>query len=75
VLPKPSDKVDERFAILFPQTERRELYAIITPDLEERPTGGNAGSPPCTVGQWVTVTRDNGIVPSVSVPGTGSGIL
>ena len=25
------------------------------------------GSTPCTVGQWVTVTKDNGIVPSMSV--------
>jgi hypothetical protein len=72
VLPKTSDKVDERFAVPFPQTERRELYAIITPE------GANeAGAPgrqmqasdaaACPVGQWVTVTRDNGIVPSMSV--------
>ncbi|OCK56109.1 hypothetical protein LMTR3_33450 [Bradyrhizobium sp. LMTR 3] len=72
VLPKTSDKVDERFAVPFPQTERRELYAIITPE------GANEADAPvqetqasdaaaCAVGQWVTVTRDNGVVPSMSV--------
>jgi multidrug resistance efflux pump len=73
VLPKTSDKIDDRFAVPFPQTERRELYAIITPDnrtdgtvhpeavaQHEQPTS-------CNVGQWVTVTRDDGIVPSMSV--------
>lgn len=72
VLPKTSDKVDERFAVPFPQTERRELYAIITPDgvsepgppVQEAKTSVN---PACPIGQWVTVTRDNGIVPSMSV--------
>jgi biotin carboxyl carrier protein len=68
VLPKTSDKVDERFAIPFPQTERRELYAIITPDhAEGAQSVATAESLACTVGQWVTVTRDNGIVPSMSV--------
>jgi multidrug resistance efflux pump len=72
VLPKTSDKVDERFAVPFPQTERRELYAIITPDgLDhygtQAATASLAPNPACTVGQWVTVTRDNGVVPSMSV--------
>jgi multidrug resistance efflux pump len=73
VLPKTSDKIDDRFAVPFPQTERRELYAIIAPDSRtdgmvhpeaavqhEQPTS-------CNVGQWVTVTKDDGIVPSMSV--------
>jgi multidrug resistance efflux pump len=73
VLPKTSDKIDDRFAVPFPQTERRELYAIIAPDnrtdgtvhpeaavQHEQPTS-------CNVGQWVTVTKDDGIVPSMSV--------
>jgi hypothetical protein len=73
VLPKTSDKIDDRFAVPFPQTERRELYAIIAPDSR---TGGavhpedaaqHEQSTPCTVGQWVTVTKDDGIVPSMSV--------
>ncbi len=73
VLPKTSDKIDERFAVPFPQTERRELYAIIAPDNR---TGGTVHPEaaaqreqptPCTVGQWVTVTKDDGIVPSMSV--------
>jgi biotin carboxyl carrier protein len=73
VLPKTSDKIDDRFAVPFPQTERRELYAIIAPDNR---TGGTVHaedaaqqeqSTGCTVGQWVTVTKDDGIVPSMSV--------
>ncbi|WP_249734019.1 HlyD family secretion protein [Bradyrhizobium sp. sGM-13] len=72
VLPKTSDKVDERFAVPFPQTERRELYAIITPEganeagapVRETQASDNAA---CPVGQWVTVTRDDGVVPSMSV--------
>ncbi|NPV19389.1 HlyD family secretion protein [Bradyrhizobium aeschynomenes] len=70
VLPKTSDKVDERFAVPFPQTERRELYLMITPDAASdsvAPQPASAATPACTVGQWVTVTRDNGIVPSMSV--------
>jgi multidrug resistance efflux pump len=69
VLPKTSDKVDERFAVPFPQTERRELYVIITPDASDQhgPETASVAAPACTVGQWVTVTRDNGIVPSMSV--------
>ena len=73
VLPKTSDKIDERFAVPFPQTERRELYAIIAPangaDRTGRPAAATQyeGSASCAVGQWVTVTKDNGIVPSMSV--------
>lgn len=71
VLPKTSDKMDERFAVPFPQTERRELYVIIAPDAANTSVAsgpGTAGAPPaCMVGQWVTVTRDNGVVPSMSV--------
>jgi multidrug resistance efflux pump len=73
VLPKTSDKLDERFAVPFPQTERRELYTIIAPGsgtegvaLPET-AGLQDQSTPCSIGQWVTVTRDNGIVPSMSV--------
>jgi multidrug resistance efflux pump len=74
ILPKTSDKTDERFAVPFPQTERRELYAIITPDsltanaIATNTAAGN-GQPAtsCAVGQWVTVTKNDGIVPSMSV--------
>ncbi|GAC1330617.1 MAG: HlyD family secretion protein [Bradyrhizobium sp.] len=73
VLPKTSDKLDERFAVPFPQTERRELYAIISPGsgtngmaLPET-AGLRDQSTPCSVGQWVTVTKENGMVPSMSV--------
>ena len=72
ILPKAGDKVDELYAVPFPQTERRELYVLVAPD------GGAAGnrlvstdrtkgSAACNVGQWVTVSRANGWVPSASV--------
>jgi hypothetical protein len=73
VLPKTSDKIDDRFAIPFPQTERRELYAIIAPDNRTDSTvhpevASQRGEPTsCNVGQWVTVTKDDGIIPSMSV--------
>ncbi len=73
VLPKTSDKIDDRFAVPFPQTERRELYAIIAPDsrtdgaVHPEDAAQHEQSTPCTVGQWVTVTKDDGIVPSMSV--------
>jgi multidrug resistance efflux pump len=73
VLPKTSDKIDDRFAVPFPQTERRELYAIIAPDSRTNGTvltevaAQHEQSTPCTVGQWVTVTKEDGMVPSMSV--------
>ena len=73
VLPKTSDKTDERFAVPFPQTERRELYAIITPEsLTDGPRADvtdreRQPATSCAVGQWVTVTKNDGIVPSMSM--------
>jgi multidrug resistance efflux pump len=71
VLPKTSDKMDDKYAVPFPQTERRELYVIIGPDTANAnasPTANtNAAPAACMVGRWVTVTRDNGFVPSMSV--------
>jgi multidrug resistance efflux pump len=73
VLPKTSDKIDDRFAVPFPQTERRELYAIIAPDnrtdgtVHAEAAALHDRSTSCDVGQWVTVTKDDGIVPSMSV--------
>ena len=70
IVPKTSDKLDERYAVPFPQTERRELYAIISPhqDLNDEFEGpdrsetvgqtGDQGDRSCGVGQWVTVTRE-----------------
>ncbi len=66
VLPKTSDKVDETYAMPFPQTERRELYVMVKPDSPlRRVIDGSHGQ--CDIGQWVTVTRENGWVPSFSV--------
>jgi hypothetical protein len=74
LLPKTSDKLDERYAVPFPQTERREMYAIVMPDqksgdgLRSDSAEVTGPSTPCSVGKWVTVTRDNGAgVPSMSV--------
>ena len=48
------------------------MYAIITPDDSgeydvHTTTSSSAETPACPVGQWVTVTRENGVVPSMSV--------
>jgi multidrug resistance efflux pump len=73
ILPKTTDKVDERFAVPFPQTERRELYAIVAPDEHGGQVPGSRQASiadeaaPCTVGQWVTVTKDKAVVPSMSL--------
>ena len=67
VLPKTSDKVDETYAVPFPQTERRELYVLVRPDTPLRTLATDGGQDQCGIGQWVTVTRTNGWVPSTSV--------
>jgi multidrug resistance efflux pump len=64
ILPRVTDKVDEGFAVPFPQTERRELYVLVEP---ERPQDDEAKGELCNIGRWVTVTRDNGWMPSASV--------
>ncbi len=64
ILPKASDKMDELYAVPFPQTERRELFVLVKPDRSERPSSTGVA---CDVGKWVTVTRANGWVPSISV--------
>ncbi len=66
VLPKTSDKVDETYAVPFPQTERRELYVLVRPDSPLRSVA-DVSRGQCDIGHWVTVTRANGWVPSFSV--------
>jgi hypothetical protein len=73
VLPKTSDKVDETYAVPFPQTERRELYVLVRPDTPLRSVVADTGRDQCDIGQWVTVTRTNGWVPSISVLWRGAG--
>jgi multidrug resistance efflux pump len=66
VLPRLTDKEDDRFAVSFPPTERRELYVVVEPDhptKQDMETSDNL----CSIGRWVTVSRDNGWVPSTSV--------
>jgi hypothetical protein len=66
VLPRTSDKVDETYAVPFPQTERRELYVLVKPEHElRRFTAG--GEEQCDIGRWVTITDANGWMPSASV--------
>ena len=66
VLPKTSDKVDDTYAVPFPQTERRELYVLVKPDRPLRSLVMD-GRDHCDIGRWVTVTGVNGWVPSTSV--------
>ena len=66
VLPKTSDKVDETYAVPFPQTERRELYVLVKPDRELRRTTAD-GEAQCDIGRWVTITDAKGWMPSTSV--------
>ncbi len=67
MLPKTSDKVDESYAVPFPQTERRELYVLVKPDSPLRSNGEDGSRGRCDVGRWVTVARDGGWIPSASV--------
>lgn len=75
ILPKTSDKTDQQYAVPFPQTERREMYVLVSLDPNALPDAAETASPgqaarrttPCSVGQWVTITRENGWVPSASV--------
>ncbi len=68
VLPKTSDKMDERFAVPFPQTERRELYVLVQPDRgAEDEQAEDSDTSVCGVGQWLTVRRDGGWLPSTSI--------
>ena len=71
ILPKAGDKLDDLYAVPFPQTERRELYVLVSPDRDAsdgRSTQpATAAGAACSVGQWVTVSRANGWVPSMSV--------
>ncbi|PIK73978.1 HlyD family secretion protein [Methylobacterium frigidaeris] len=82
ILPKTSDRTDQQYAVPFPQTERREMYVLVSLDPTSTPAANGterAGlvaadgsqvarrTTPCSVGQWVTITRDNGWIPSASV--------
>ena len=66
VLPKTSDKVDETFAVPFPQTERRELYVLVKPEHELRRASAD-GEQLCDIGRWVTITDAKGWLPSTSL--------
>jgi hypothetical protein len=71
VLPKTSDKVDEDYALPFPQTERRELYVLVKPDEPFLQTVAAAPAQRqgarCAVGSWVTIERESGWTPSTSI--------
>jgi multidrug resistance efflux pump len=72
VLPKTSDKTDQLYAVPFPQTERREMYVLVSFDRSQSNRAEQRFLPkkrtsPCSVGEWVTITRENGWIPSASV--------
>ena len=67
ILPKTNDRFDDLYAVPFPQTERRELYVLVRPDSDPPKDAANGDQvSTCGVGRWVTVTRANGWVPSIS---------
>jgi multidrug resistance efflux pump len=53
LLPRTTDRVDLDYAVPFPPTERRELYAFIVPETSDADTAKNF----CSVGTWVSVER------------------
>ncbi len=53
LVPRTTTRLDRDYAVPFPPTERRELYAFIRPDPSELPTLNADGS--CSVGTWVNV--------------------
>ncbi|MGH1587370.1 HlyD family efflux transporter periplasmic adaptor subunit [Methylobacterium phyllosphaerae] len=72
VLPKTSDKTDQLYAVPFPQTERREMYVLVSFDRSQSDRLDQRFAPrkrtsPCSVGEWVTITRENSWIPSASV--------
>jgi biotin carboxyl carrier protein len=70
VLPKTTDKLDEDYALPFPQTERRELYVLVKPDQPLQRAASSIANiengQRCDVGNWVTIQREGGWVPSTS---------
>jgi biotin carboxyl carrier protein len=62
VLPRATEEVEGTYAVPFPPIERREMYVLVEPDwvrADTAPPGGSTGGP-CAVGQWVSVTLDDG---------------
>ncbi len=53
LLPRTTDRVDLDYAVPFPPTERRELYAFIVPETSDADTAKSF----CSVGTWVEVER------------------
>ena len=53
LLPRTTDRVDLDYAVPFPPTERRELYAFIVPENSDADTAKSF----CSVGTWVEVER------------------
>jgi hypothetical protein len=57
LVPRTTERVDLDFAVPFPPTERRELYAYVTPDDAIRKNSQDMAKF-CSVGSWVTVSLD-----------------
>ena len=67
IIPKSSDATDALYALPFPQTERREMYVRVKLDTPAALRADHEAANACPVGQWVTVTRQDGWIPSSSV--------
>ena len=62
LVPRTTSMSDSGFAVPFPPTERRELYAIVNIDeLDAEPGKGT-----CQIGKWVAVSLDDGAIPSAA---------
>jgi len=57
LVPRTTERVDLDYAVPFPPTERRELYAFIRMDGIDQPDLSHQKS--CSVGTWVNVTLPN----------------
>ena len=62
LVPRTTSMDDAGFAVPFPPTERRELYAFVAID----DLGTDPGKGSCQIGKWVSVSLDNGSIPSAA---------
>ncbi|MGN6549884.1 MAG: HlyD family efflux transporter periplasmic adaptor subunit [Pararhizobium sp.] len=60
LVPRATATQNNNYAVPFPPTERRELYAYIKLPEQSRTVGKGT----CAIGKWVTVSLDNSPIPS-----------
>jgi multidrug resistance efflux pump len=66
VKPRSSESADQHYAVPFPQTERRELYVVARFESDDAEGAAAAGRETCLPGRWVTLSRSDARLPSVS---------